>query len=1201
MKYLFFILAFQLLARHCAQAQDSIRYRVIFIGDAGEMNERQRLDLQHAASDILPGKTTVVYLGDNIYPRGMGLPGSKDEEAGKAVLRSQYEPMRAKGAPVYFVPGNHDWDRMGPEGLAKIRAQGEFLEEQGDPLLKLIPANGCPDPVEISLTDSLTLIAYDSEWWLFPFNKSDELSECECKTKGDVTEKLNELRYKNRHKIILLASHHPFQSYGTHGGVFTLKDHLFPLTAANPHLYIPLPVIGSLYPLLRSVFTNPEDLHHPLYREMDRDITGVFSGFPNIIYVAGHEHGLQFIKSDKIQVVSGAGAKHTEAKKGKYSLFADAIQGYVMVDLLAGNTLSFHYMVYQNGTIKNLFAFRQPFITTTENGFYSPPISDDSLTLRIHPVYDSVGKFHRFVFGENYRKEWAAKVTLPVLRISEIHGGLRPLQLGGGMQSKSMRLEDRDQKEWVIRSVEKSTAKLLPEALRETFAKDVLDDNTSAQYPFGALIVPPIAEAVRVPHANPVIGVLSSDTSLGMYNRVFSNMVVLLEEREPLGNSDNSAKMKKNLLKDNENRLNGKEMLRARMLDMLLGDWDRHEDQWRWYDEDKGKDIRYLAVPRDRDQVFHINQGLIPVLASKGYILPTIRNFDAGISHAKWLLFKTGFVNAYPEMQFSHPEWMKEAGKFKQAVTDSVLEAALQRLPQPVYRMDHDLLLQKLRSRREKIPASMDRYYHFIQKVADIRLSNKNEWVQIDSDTGGSLQVRISRINKEGEVRNELMKKTFDARATKELRLFLGNGNDSVMVNNRGSRIKLRIIGGNGPKSYQFGSSGKKVSLYDKENGSVYSGDLSHVKKHISNDSANTAYERVNLYNIWMPLVIAGLNIDDGFILGAGFRFTKQEGFRKYPYASRQQLLVSHSFSTSAYRISYHGEWLKLLGNADLDIHALVRAPDNTMNFFGRGNETVYYKTGDYKKYYRTRFAVYQADPALRWRWSKGSSVSLGPSLYFYRFDQSDNKGRFINNTNLIGSYDSLIINEEKLHLGLVADYIQDKRSSEIIPRWGSYIHVRFQAYKGVGSYTESFAQLIPEVSVYKSLNAASSIILADRLGATLSIGKTAFYQSAFIGGEGTLLGYRQFRFAGQHSAYNNLELRIKLSDLANYIVAGQFGITGLWDIGRVWENHDNSGKWHQGAGGGIYFAPASAFVLNFVMAHSPEGWYPYFTLGFRF
>jgi len=1201
MKYFFFILSFQLLALHGALAQDSIRYRVIFIGDAGEMNSRQRLDLRHAAGEILPGKTTVVYLGDNIYPRGMGLPGSKDEETGRALLRSQYEPMRAKGAPVYFVPGNHDWDRMGPDGLAKIRAQGEFLNEQADSLLKLIPANGCPDPVEIPLTDSLVLIAYDSEWWLFPFAKSDGESECACKTKEDVVQKLNELRYKNRHKIILLAAHHPFQSYGTHGGSFTLKDHLFPLTAASPHLYIPLPVIGSLYPLLRSVFSNPEDLHHPLYREMDRDITGVFKGFPNIIYVAGHEHGLQFIKSDKIQVVSGAGAKHTEAKKGKYSLFADAIQGYVIVDLLAGNALSFHYMAYNNGTIKNLFAFREPYTATAENGFYPPPVAGDSLSRRIHPVYDSVGGFHRFIFGENYRKEWAAKVTLPVIRISAVHGGLKPLQLGGGMQSKSMRLEDRDGKEWVIRSVEKSTAKLLPEALQETFAKDVLDDNTSAQHPFAALVVPPIAEAVRVPHANPVIGVLSSDTSLGVYNRVFSNMVVLLEEREPLGNSDNSAKMKKNLLKDNENRLNGTEMLRARMLDMFLGDWDRHEDQWRWYDEDRGKDIKYLAVPRDRDQVFHINEGLIPVLASKEYILPTIRNFDAGISQPKWLLFKTRFVNAYPEMQFSHAEWMKEAEKFKEAVTDSVLESALQRLPQPVHSMDHDLLLQKLRSRREKIPAAMDRYYHFIQKVADIRLSNKSEWVRIDSDESGGLQVRISRINKEGEIRNELMKKTFHPRFTKELRVFLGNGNDSVIINDSGSRIKLRIIGGNDPKSYHFGSTGKKIDLYDKKNGSVYSGDLSRIKKHIGNDSANTAFEPVNLYNIWMPLVVAGLNIDDGFILGAGFRFTKQEGFRKYPYASRQQLLLAHSFSSSAYRISYHGEWLKLLGNADLDIRGLIRAPDNTMNFFGRGNETVYHKTGSYKRYYRTRFATYQADPALRWRWSKGSSVSLGPSLYFYRYDEEDNKGRFINNTHQIGSYDSLIIDRDKLHLGLAVDYIQDKRSSDIIPRWGSYIHVRLQAYKGVESYAASFAQLIPEIRVYKSLNAGSSIVLADRLGGTLSIGKTTFYQSAFIGGEGNLLGYRQFRFAGQHSAYNNLELRVKLADLANYVAAGQFGITGFWDVGRVWENHDNSGKWHQGTGGGIYFAPASAFVLNFVMGYSPEGWYPYFTLGFRF
>jgi hypothetical protein len=45
-----------------------------------------------------------------------------------------------------------------------------------------------------------------------------------------------------------------------------------------------------------------------------------------------------------------------------------------------------------------------------------------------------------------------------------------------------------------------------------------------------------------------------------------------------------------------------------------------------------------------------------------------------------------------------------------------------------------------------------------------------------------------------------------------------------------------------------------------------------------------------------MPLTMVGLNVDDGFILGAGFKFTKQ-GDLEIPYASMQQLVAGHSFS----------------------------------------------------------------------------------------------------------------------------------------------------------------------------------------------------------------------------------------------------------------------------------------------------------------
>ncbi|MES2775704.1 MAG: BamA/TamA family outer membrane protein [Bacteroidota bacterium] len=1186
-----------------AEAQDSIQYRVIFIGDAGEINPLQKNIIGLASNQIIAGKTSVVYLGDNIYPRGMGLPGSPEEATTKEILRSQFVPMRSKAAPVYFVPGNHDWDRSGPLGLAKIIAQSQFLKQQNDTSLRMVPANGCPDPVEIKLAPNLTLIAWDSEWWLYPFIKENSDTGCACKTKKDVVAKLEELRNRNKDRMILLASHHPFKTYGEHGGHFTFKDHLFPLTAFNKNLYIPLPVIGSLYPVLRNLASHPEDIKHPLYKDMISSVSSVFEGFPNIAYVAGHEHGLQLITDDdRLQVVSGAGAKHTNAKMGKGSLFADATQGFVTADLLADNSLRFNFYIHKNDTAQLAFTYQQPYTKMLgENETTEPAIATDSVTVSIRPGYNKKGRFHRLLFGENYRKEWAGLTTLPVIKISQLHGGLKPLQLGGGMQSKSLRLEDAAGKEWVMRSVEKSVDAILPEGLRRSFAKDWLDDVTSAQHPYAALVVPTIAQAVKVPHSNPVIGVVSPDKNLGAYGKTFNHMIVLLEEREPLGESDNSEKLKENLQKDNDNTVEGKEVLRARMLDAYLGDWDRHEDQWRWFDNDKGKEKKYLAVPRDRDQVFHLTQGLLPSLAAQQTLVPTLRHFDGNMSQVKWLLFKTRFVNAYPGFQLSREEWKQQAEKFAAAIPDSVLETALRHLPKTAYDLRHDVLLKKMQARREILPDVMDRYYRFTQKVADITTSDKNEYVEITDGADGGLNLRINKLNKEGQIKDELMNKTYDAALTREIRLYIGNGKDSVVINTSQSGIRLRIIGGKDSKVYNVIASKHHIPLYDRSNASVFIGDSGAIKKHISDDSLNTAFAPVNLYSIFTQNFILGMNLDDGFILGSGFTYIKQEGFRRTPFASRHYFYGTYSFSTGAYQFGYNSEWTKAAGKADITLTLLAKAPENTTNFFGRGNETFLDRHGDYVRHYRTRFSTYQADAALRWNGKKGPYLIFGPSLYYYLFDSDDNKGRFINNKQSIGSYDSATISKDKLHLGFTAQFTSDRRNSKIIPQWGTYLNVRVQAYKGMGSFARDFAQLVPELALYKSLDAQSNIVLAERIGGTVTLGKAAFYQSAFIGGHENLLGYRQYRFAGQHSFYNNLELRIKIADIASYILPGQFGITGFWDIGRVWENNDNSGKWHNGTGAGIYFAPASLVAFNLVMGHSKEGWLPYFTMGFRF
>jgi len=1198
---------FFLAGTFMATAQDSIVHRVILIGDAGEISKEQKHLIPQAAGTVKAGKTTVVYLGDNIYPRGMSLPGANDEKATQDILRSQFTPMRANGASVYFIPGNHDWDGMGARGLAKIQAQTAFLAQQNDPSLKMVPGEGCPDPQEIQVGDSLTIIAFDSEWWLFPYNK-DNKANCSCNSKEEVVARLIELFYKNRYRQILLASHHPFQSYGHHGGYYSIVDHLFPFTAINKNLYIPLPIVGSLYPILRKAIVNPEDMGHPLYKGMIKNISQMADRVSNLVYVAGHEHGLQFIKSDQKQVVSGAGAKRTYAKKGKNALFASSQAGFVTADLLINNDLRFTYYTSTKDGIKPAFTYTQQYVRVEENEKLAiKAIPNDSISLVPIGRFDSVGATHRWLFGENYRKDYATQTTFPVIRISQIKGGLTPSRLGGGHQSKSLRLLDKEGKEWALRSVEKYPDVLLPEELRETFVKDLLSDNMSSNYPYGALVVPPIASKLGIPHSNPIIGYVAPDTALGIYANTFANTLCLLEEREPLGESDNTPKMRRKVDEDNDNSFDSTLYLRARMLDLLVGDWDRHEDQWRWYAQKDGKGKKYLAVPRDRDQVFYINDGVIPGIAKWRWLLPFLQGFKSDYHNIEGILWESRALNGRFLVQFSYEDWMRITNEFVASVTDSVLEEGLKQLPAAAYQLRHEQFLKILKDRRDNLPKAMKRYYEFLNKIVDIKVSDKHELVQISDAPNNGVTIQINKLSKGRKPEDQLFTKTFDPAQTKEVRLYLSKGNDSVRINNTNNGVKLRIIGGEGDKTYDVADGHGRIKLYERQGNATITGDAGRLRKRFSNDSAHTAFNPVDLYNITQPLASIGLNVDDGFLLGVGFRHVQKQGFRKKPYtkisqySGMQQLLVSHSFSTKAYKIDYKGEFIQALGKADIITQAIIKAPNNTINFFGRGNESEFIKFNNYKTYYRTRFNTYQAWAALRWGTMKGSSIAVGPAAQVYRFDDEGNKGRFIENTGQIGSYDSATIADDKAHGGVIVNYIVDKRNNPVLTTWGTYLNVRLQGFAGLNTYSRSFGQLIPEFSFYRPLNAKGSIVLANRIGGAVTVGNTTFYQSVFLGGHENLLGYRQYRFAGDHSLYNNLELRIKLAEIGGYVLPGVMGMVGFYDIGRVWQKDEHSNKWHNGVGGGFFFAPAQMIVVRGMAGWSTEGWLPYVVVGMRF
>lgn len=328
-----------LLCCLCASAQQ-IKHRMILFGDAGEINTDQSKLIDKAAELVLAGRTSTYFLGDNIYELGMNLPESGDSSVTADILRHQYSPFTQKGVPVTFMAGNHDWDKSGERGLEKVIAQQEFLQKQQSPLLSFVPKAGTGDVFSVDLTDGLRLIFYDSEYWLFPHHQHPDSA-----VNGLVRERFKDsLRAIARHsggKTLLVLSHHPMLSFGEHGKNFTLKDHIFPLTRLNQKLYVPLPVLGSIYPLLRErIISTPEDMSHKVYKRLIDDVQESLGGHSDIIYIAGHDHGLQYIEDgDFRQIVSGAGSKRSYIQKNKKQKYRSNHQGFALLDVLADDSL----------------------------------------------------------------------------------------------------------------------------------------------------------------------------------------------------------------------------------------------------------------------------------------------------------------------------------------------------------------------------------------------------------------------------------------------------------------------------------------------------------------------------------------------------------------------------------------------------------------------------------------------------------------------------------------------------------------------------------------------------------------------------------------------------------------------------------------------------------------------------------------------
>jgi hypothetical protein len=76
-------------------------------------------------------------------------------------------------------------------------------------------------------------------------------------------------------------------------------------------------------------------------------------------------------------------------------------------------------------------------------------------------------------------------------------------------------------------------------------------------------------------------------------------------------------------------------VLKARLLDIVIGDFDRNMDQWKWATTDTGQGKLYFPIPRDRDEAFFNSDGWLLKRSSKN-LLPFLVGFKKDIPHVNW-------------------------------------------------------------------------------------------------------------------------------------------------------------------------------------------------------------------------------------------------------------------------------------------------------------------------------------------------------------------------------------------------------------------------------------------------------------------------------------------------------------------------------------------------------------------------------------
>ena len=816
------------------------------------------------------------------------------------------------------------------------------------------------------------------------------------------------------------------------------------------------------------------------------------------------------------------------------------------------------------------------------------------------------GAFHRWVLGRHYRDLWTTPIEVELLDLSTFAGGITPLRQGGGRQTKSLRFLASDGREYSFRSVDKDPSAVLDSILRETVVDDLVQDGISAAHAFGALVAAPLLDAIGILHVDPVLRVMPDDPALGEFRTEFAGMLGLIEER-PNENEDESGgfrgsvrvigseRLTERIDRGPADRVDARAYLTARVLDIFLGDWDRHRGQWRWATYDDGDERSWLPVPADRDQAFAKFDGFVPGILS--LYMPQFVQFDEDYPGIEGLHWNGRALDRQFLAGLERPVWDSITASVQAKLTDDVIEEAVGLLPPEIFAINGPELIGALKVRRDDLTIPVEDLYELLATAVDLHATDVSELVVIDPTDPDF--VTVSLADSEAPEAPYLQRR-FSGEETREIRIYLKRRDDRVSVRgDGGGGITIRIMGGRGDDVFEINDSREGLRLYDSQGDNTVSGSAAPGLDTRDFDEWVWSEEDRDQPRDWggrtLPIFWTTYSSDLGIFLGAGFRLERY-GFRKAAFSSGIDFRGGYSPTEQKGRAEIDGR----LNRANSPIFTTFQLRYSALNvrrFFGFGNNTPGIGR---ETFHKVDQQVASFAAAIGVTGSSGLELTAG--LIASRSNSDENAGRFFGTIPSGGTssprntlYGAVGFVQVGGTASLVYDAPVDPEESANRLR----IDLRGATFPAVLDVDEAFTKAAAGISTVLSPSVSSGVSLALRVGGEKIWGdRIPWSEHAFLGGGETIRGWADQRFAGDAAVFGSGELRLRVFN-PRVVVPVETGIFGFADAGRVYLDGASPGGWHTSVGGGIWFKPiAQSYMLRAGAGVSDEGTKIYILLG---